>query len=137
MISRKGITSALVIGAAAHGISKGIGEADISGSVYELATGNPNIDEEIFGTNVGMRELLLPFPRIPVPGTRGIDLTRMGQMRQGGFLGLSSAWSAGLINGTMITDMNRNNQKPFSPQSSGAPRVDGSLVFGLKNSSLA
>jgi hypothetical protein len=90
-----------------------------------------------FGTNVSARELFLPFLKIPFPGTRGFDFTRMGQIRQGGLMGLSASWDAGLVNGTMITDMNRQNNRPISPQSSGAPRVDGSLVFGLKNSSLA
>lgn len=133
----KKASAALFLGTAALGLTKGIGSSDISSPLYELATGNPNIDEEVFGTNVSARELLLPFPKIPFPGTRGFDLTRMGQMRQGGFMGLTAAWDAGLVNGTMITDMNKGNYKPMSPQSSGAPRVDGSLVFGLKNSSLA
>ena len=130
-------SAALLLGTAALGISKGVGSSDLSSSLYELTTGNPNIDEEVFGTNVSARELFLPFPKIPFPGTRGFDFTRMGQIRQGGLMGLSASWDAGLVNGTMITDMNRENNRPISPQSSGAPRVDGSLVFGLKNSSLA
>jgi hypothetical protein len=29
-------------------LSKGVGSSDLSSSLYELTTGNPNIDEEVF-----------------------------------------------------------------------------------------
>ncbi len=123
-------TPALIGASAMHGVIKGLGETDVSSGVYELATGNPNIDEEVFGTNVGVKNLFMPLPRI-------FDPYRIQDISRGGYTGFMSAWDAGLLNGKMMTDVNKHNSRPLSTQSSGAPRVDGSLVFGLKNSSLA
>lgn len=115
--------AALLIGATATGLTRGItGGRDISSSVYELATGNPNIDQDVFGTKVGLGSIMSPIPT-PI------------QVATGGgnkYLRLAAAWQSGMINKTTVGDHLSNARTGLG--SASAPRVDGSLVFGQYNS---
>lgn len=132
MVGKKALATALLVGSAAHGVSKGIREAGADDAFYEAVTGNPDIDKEIFGTDIGFRELFLPMPK-----PFGVDMTRMGAIHRGGVAGLMAAWNAGLVNSTTVPDSFKQNNAPLTSRRGGLPTVDGSLVFALKNSSLA
>ena len=125
---------ALSLGMAAHGVSRGMSSQNFNDTFYETFTGSPDIDEEIFGTELGVRELMMPL-KVPFPGTRGFDVSRIGQMRQGGILGLTSAVSSGFVNSTSLGDHFKNSNDPYIKRyNNRAPRVDGSIVFGQYNS---
>ena len=117
-------SAALFLGAAVTGISRGIRSqhTDLSSAVYELATGNPDIDKAVFGTDVSLGAVLAPIPTpIKMAVGNGSKMMR-----------LAAAWDAGLINRTMVGDAYSGARSGL--RSSSAPRVDGSIVFGQYNS---
>jgi hypothetical protein len=125
---------ALTVGAAAHGVSRGMNSMNFNDNFYQAVTGDPNIDEEVFGTEVGVRELLMPL-RMPIPFTRGIDFSQIGQMRQGGLGGLTAAVSGGFINAKSVGDHFKNANDPYLTRyNNRPPKVDGSIVFGMDKS---
>lgn len=126
-IKSKTIMGTLVTGAAVAGLSKGLQSQDLSRASYDMITGNPDIDQAVFGTKIGLRELLAP---IPLPSTR------INAMKRGGFTGLTAGVSSGLINGTSVSDMNRDSNQPMVGglrYANRPPQVNGSLVFGQYN----
>lgn len=107
---------------AAAGIASGLKSQDTSGHLYDMLFDNPNMDNDIFGTDVGFRELVAPFPG---PFTR---LRAMGG-EMGRVPALMTAQREGFLNGTLYNDFWRN-RKYYNNE---PPRVDGSLVFGQYN----
>ncbi len=112
--------TAFVGGVGGYGLASGIGNSDISSGVYEFATGDPNIDNYIFGTDVGIRELMMPLPG----GT-------MNTIKGGGFRGGTTALTRGMFNSSTI---GRNTSARNASRDPRMPFVDGNVVFGAYNS---
>lgn len=116
------VTAGLGLLGGVTGFASGIKSQDTSSHIYDMLFDNPNIDNDIFGTDVGFRELMAP---LPIPTTR---LRAMGGS-MGQITALSTARREGFLNGTLYNDFWRNkNYYKNEP-----PMVDGSLVFGQYN----
>ncbi len=116
--TRKYAVGAAVTGAAMSGFSSGVSQSggDLSGGIYELATGDPNIDQYVFGTDVGLRELMLP---ITGPNLMGNQVDELWNKKR-------------FINPTMIGRMGSAERSGYYENK--MPAVNGSLVFGQYNS---
>lgn len=98
------------------GFTKGLGSQDLSSGVYEMATGNPDIDEYVFGKDVGIREMMMPLP-----GERRRQTANMMMS--------PNTWSR--YSAAAKPDYDGNNYFSNTP-----PKVDGNIVFGAYNSRL-
>ncbi len=131
--------AALSVGAAAVGFTSGISSSEYTDQFYELATGNPNIDNEVFGSNLGLTQLF-----IPLPGPSDLKTFMHGAPGAGAFGGVPRLFAgvrAGVVNTTTVSDYFRgsgpltsNTRSPMDEFRNTPPRVDGSIVFGQYNS---
>jgi len=123
---------------AAYGFSKGLDESGAVDSLFDLTTGNPNIDEDVLGTNLTARDMFLPsIPGIP---------SRLNRMQYGtpgmrsGLPGVMSRMSTGIVNSKTLSAGYTQANEPFDERedntsfSNRMPQADGSLVFGMYNS---
>ena len=125
VLSTRGVVGGLVTASAVVGLAQGLGSQNISDAAYELTTGNPNIDQEVFGRDVSIRSLFAPMPG----GT-------MNTIRGGGTRGMITAAVNG-YSAKAFTDMNKNANQPMISNlryANRPPEVNGSLVFGQYNS---
>ena len=137
LISRIGTSlgrrAAVGAGLAAVGVlgaAKGFREesGDLNDAFYEVTTGNPNIDEDVFGMPMSPGSLLLPTPRMSLP-----DSVRNVHMA-----GLNIGQMTGAV---MTRDGRRRLRLMTQPQILGRtqayknrmPQVNGSVVHGLYN----
>lgn len=116
----------LGVAAGVAGLHKGLKSQNTSAHIYDTLFDNPNYDTDVFGTHVGVRELLAP---VNIPVLR--SMTRLGAIRSGGFSGLTAAAQEGFINKNFVSDYARYGSYYGNPM----PDVSGSLVFGLHNAS--
>lgn len=108
---RRAMIGAGLAGVGVLGAARGFNQTsgDLNDALYEITTGNPNIDEEVFGMPMSARELLLPFPNFPGPDFQRMR-TRARMAMQPKILGRTQAY--------------RNRM----------PQVSGSMVMGQYNS---
>jgi hypothetical protein len=60
---KKVIGAATLAGIGVHGFTSGLdNNRQVSGSVYDLAFGDPNYDEYVMGRKMGVRSLIAPLP---------------------------------------------------------------------------
>lgn len=132
----KTITAGLAAAAAMHGFGKGLSQSGAGDAFYEMTTGNPNIDEEVLGTNLNPASALLQLPGGRVDrALNGVPGMRSGVPR------LLATLPTGFVNTKTVGYALSSANKPFSqmPGSSNPymantmPSADGSLVFGLNN----
>lgn len=126
---RIGRKAAVGLGLGAVGIagfSKGLKSANTSAHIYDTIFDDPNYDQDVMGTKVGFRELMMP---VQIPGIR--SMTRLGAVKSGGLSGLTAAVQEGFVNKNFISDYSRYSSYYNNPM----PNVNGSLVFGLHNAS--
>lgn len=110
------------------GFNKGLRSSKAEDAFYELATGNPNIDEEILGTNINPANLLLSLPgsRTDI-AMHGIPVFRSGIPR------LLATTRTGFVNKKTVGAAFSRADTPFATTHNFAPMADGSIVFGLNN----
>ena len=121
---RGALIGAATVAAGVQGFSSGVNSrmGDVSSAVYEMTTGDPNIDEYVFGTDVGIRELMLPLPDITpnlgimdnMFGENAMNLWRNRRFLTPQMIGRTgSAQRSGYFENRM-------------------PTVNGSAVFGMR-----
>ncbi len=129
-----GLSAAKFAGLAALGgaaFAKGVGSADLSSAMYEFASGDPDIDKYVFGTDIGIRGLMAPLPwETATRDLRGFNRTmlqrHMGARRSGYY-----------------DERNQNTMSTYNRttgRNTGAgvwnntmPQVQGDMVFGQYN----
>ena len=62
MVRSKPFIGAMIGGAAVKGFSDGLNSPELSSGVYEALTGVPDLDQYVFGTDMGLAGALTPFP---------------------------------------------------------------------------
>lgn len=112
----------------AYGFSKGVTKSGAGDSFYELTTGNPNIDEDVLGTNVGPMNLLLNLP-----GSKTSMMMNGAPGARSGLPRLIASMPTGIVNKKTIAGAFSRSSEPFSTTPNTIPRPDGSIVFGMNN----
>lgn len=137
LLSRAGravtpVSSAALGGAvatsAAVGFARGVTSQDISGGIYEMATGDPEIDQYVFGTDMGITGLMAPgLSGVPLVGGASARGARTRQK-------LKTATNSRLYQ--RYGAANKPSSGYFNQRfgNSAMPQVDGSVVFGAYHS---
>ncbi len=112
-----------------YGFSKGLKSSGAGDAFYDMTTGNPNIDEDVLGTNISPMSLLLSLP-----GSRADVMANGRPFARSGLPRLMATIPTGMVNNKMISGAYSKTNQPFVTTPNSMPRPDGSLVFGMNNS---
>lgn len=107
---RGALVGGAVAAGAATGFVKGLSSQDMSSGIYEMATGQQDIDNYVFGTDMGVRELVFPAPGLGRTAQK-VRMARQGQL----YSRYGSANRSGYFNNNL-------------------PTVNGDLVLGAYHS---
>ena len=115
---------------AAHGFVQGMGSQGLTDDFYNLASGSPNIDKEVLGTDLSVFDMM---GVIPGPSRVDMALGRVPGFRSG-LPQLVASFQSGMLNGKTFSDARAKNNTSFNTYKNTLPTVDGSIVFGAYNS---